>query len=191
MDPESSYMSRRSTADARQLGRQVSTLTTCEYWRSSVPNKCFSPQLQELDALEKAVIQAQSAANSGRASGPPPRHDLHDEPEVSSRPKVHAPTTHGTPWTVNNAALPAYPPVFTPQLPFVRGKAHWEAMHGRLRLCSLHAWACTRVCISTASDILAWPYILACTTSAGPWDNDQNASTMCIHAMPFCLLPTS
>jgi hypothetical protein len=104
-------------------------------------------ELQELQALDRAVLQAQTVTTSG-ASG---RHGLQqdsspqfsghgewtnsDGHEVSSHPApppppaaagqhAAAPKPMGTPWTVHNAALPAYPAQTTPQLPFTHHSCH-------------------------------------------------------------------
>ena len=50
-----------------------------------------------------------------------------------------------TPWTVNNAALPAYPASFTPQPPFRTQGTRELPVSGQLGLCMTHplVLACT------------------------------------------------
>eukprot|EP00955_Chlamydomonas_euryale_P053934 355645-Chlamydomonas_euryale.AAC.37 len=80
---------------------------------------------QELQALERAAHPA--AMQDRHTSGTPrdmpllQQHLLPEQPttrQIQPPQNQHAIQPQGTPWTVANAALPAYPPLFTPQLPF-------------------------------------------------------------------------
>lgn len=68
----------------------------------------------------RRVSAGGASAHAHPGSGPAPGFGLAHGPAVPPS---------GTPWTVNNAALPAYPAEFSPQMPFEL------AMQGRRGRC--------------------------------------------------------
>jgi hypothetical protein len=70
-----------------------------------------------------ATVRNEGEAGMEATSRPPAPAEPHQHSPVLVLPTLQdtpAPAAQmiGTPWTVNNAALPAYPAQFTPQLPY-------------------------------------------------------------------------
>ncbi|KAL6749365.1 hypothetical protein V8C86DRAFT_1017561 [Haematococcus lacustris] len=142
--------------DAMRLGQQVgqqryACILPCHVTTSTSSSR--PAVVQELAALDKAVHQAKSAATRTTSAGTATGHGQSSlDGEVTSRmtatptcqPHAAEPTLLipsmdtaadvtpvGTPWTVNNAALPAYPAQFTPQMPFKPLQPSSEEAPGR------------------------------------------------------------
>ncbi len=127
------------TSDARLLGKAVRQSCPVNFRIYVAPCYNFvAAGPQELAALESGLRQAQSitkSASAGASAAIKGSLAPQTEDEATSRaPQTHAGPKlvitelaeadglrQGTPWTEHNAALPAYPAQFTPQLPFTSG----------------------------------------------------------------------
>ena len=82
---------------------------------------------RELAALEKAVKVAQQHAPVARL----PEADA--STFATEQEQGMDQDTQGMPWTPHNVSLPAYPPAFTPQLPYFAESGEQRASWDRVR----------------------------------------------------------